>query len=443
MSPILSLIPPLIVIVIAVKTKKAFEAMIAGTLIGFIFVAKWDAMTMFSDSILSQIVDPGLSWVILFSILIGGMMGLIEAARASGAFTRFAVKYANSEKKVFFMTLLLAVLIYPDEYLRGMTLNTAMSNVYKKNRIPKEMFGFSICAVGIPIVTLVPATTWAVYFGGLLETSGISQAGMGIVDYVKVIPFSFYPMLFVAIYLLAACKILPKLGGIKRAYEAVSEGSYDFDTYAVPDEEGSKASLLDFLLPLLVVIVTSVIFGNNMMVGIFFGILVAFALYILKGYTTVEDAMSSFWDGAKSMIVPMAIVVVSYSLAEVMDLLGFADIIYSIKPFIMPQILPLLAFLLSCILCYYTGEFWGMAAILLPAMLPLAIDFDINVWLLAGAIFGGSVFGSHTCVYGDYNALIGECIDEKQVNVAMNNTPYALICAGLAGVAYLVAGFLL
>lgn len=417
--------------------------MIAGTLIGFIFVAKWDAMTMFSDSILAQIVDPGLSWVILFSILIGGMMGLIEAAKASSAFTRLAIRYANSEKKVFFLTLILAILIYPDEYLRGMTLNTAMANVYKRNRIPKEMFGYSICAVGIPIVTLIPATTWAVYFGGLLETSGLSDFGMGLVDYVKVIPFSFYSILFVIIFLLVACGVIPKFGGIKKAYAQIADGTYDFSTYAVPEEEGSRTSLMDFLLPLLVVIFTAIIFGNNMMVGIFFGILVAFALYILKGYTTVDEAMESFWEGAKAMIVPMAIVVVSYSLAEVMDLLGFADVVYRIKPFIIPQILPMLAFVFSCILCYYTGEFWGMAAILLPAMLPLATDFGINVWLLAGAVFSGSVFGSHTCVYGDYNALIGECIDDKQVNVAMNNTPYALLCAALAAVAYLLVGFIL
>lgn len=83
-----------------------------------------------------------------------------------------------------------------------------------------------------------------------------------------------------------------------------------------------------------------------------------------------------------------------------------------------------------------------MAAILLPAMLPLASEFGVNPWLYAAAVFGGSVFGSNSCVYGDYNALLAECTDAKQVDIAMSNTPYALIAAGLSVAAYLIAGFI-
>lgn len=442
MSAFLSLIPPAIVIVLAVKTKKAFEAMVLGTLIGFAFFGGLQTPSMFAESILKQIVNPGLSWVILFTLMVGGLLGLIQAAKASSAFTSFAMRYASSEKKTFMITLLLALMIYPDEYLRGMTLNTAMSNVYKKNKIPKEMFGFSISAVGVPLVTLIPATTWSVYFSGLMEGAGIAKSGSGIAAYLNVIPLSFYPIFMLLLYVLAAFGFLPKLGGIKRAYEAVKDGTYDFEAYAVPDEEGSKASLFDFLLPLIVVIATSIIFGD-MMAGIFMGGIVAFVLYTAKKYITVDEAMENFWDGVKTMIIPMAIVVVSYSLAEVMHTLGFADVIYMLKPFLIPEILPVLAFLLSCALCYYTGEFWGMAAILLPAMLPLAVEFDVNVWLYTSAVFGGSVFGSNTCVYGDYNALLAECTDMKQVDIAMNNTPYALVVAGLPAIAYLIFGFIL
>lgn len=443
MEAFLSLLPPAVVILIAVKTKKAFEAMIAGTLLGFILLFGFNAIPEFGASILRQVVDPGLSWVILFSLLIGGLMGLIQAAKASSAFTKLALRYARNEKKTFLVTLILAILVYPDEYLRGLTLNTAMSNVFKENKIPKEMFTFSLTAVGIPLVTLIPATTWAVYFGGLLEEAGIVEAGQGIAAYARVIPFSFYPIMMLILFVLAIAGLLPKLGGIKRAYAEIKEGSYDFDSYLAPDEEGSEASLIDFLLPLVVVIVSSVVFGNDMMAGIICGLLVAFGLYVVKGYVSIDEATDSFWEGAKSMIVPMGIVAISYSLAEVMHGLGFSDVIYMLKPFLIPEILPALAFVLSCALCYYTSEFWGMAAILLPAMYPLAIEFGVDPWLFAAAVFGGSVFGSNTCVYGDYNALLAECTDSKQVDVAMNNVPYALIAAGVSFVAYLVCGFVL
>ena len=443
MSVFLSLLPPAIVIFLAIKTKKAFESMIIGTLFGFILLYGLHAIPEFSYSILSQMVDPGLSWVILFSMLIGGLMGLIDAVRASSAFTRFALKFAKNEKKTFLTTLLLAIVVYPDEYLRGMTLNTAMTGIYKNNRIPKEMLTFSMSALGVPLVTIIPATTWAVYFSGLLEGAGMAETGEGFASYLHVIPFSFYPIVMVLIYLLAVVGVFPKLGNIRKAYLAIKEGTYDFDSYVVPEDDGSVANLWDFLIPLAVVIVTSILFGNDMLAGITCGLLVAYILYTVKKYITVEEATRSFWQGAKDMVVPMAIIVVSYALAEVMDLLGFGEVVYMLKPYIIPQILPALAFIISCLLSYYTSEFWGMAAILLPAMLPLAMEFDVNLWLYAAAVFGGSVFGSHTCVYGDYNALLAECTDSSQVDVAMTNTPYALIAAGISLVGYIVFGFIL
>ena len=443
MEIFLSLLPPAIVIAIAVATKRAFEAMIVGTLVGFVLLNGIYAFPEFGASLLRQITDPGLSWVILFSLLVGGLMGIIGAAKASSAFTKLALRYAKNEKKTFLVTLILAVLVYPDEYLRGMTLNTAMSNVYKENKIPKEMFTFSLSAVGIPIVTLIPMTTWAVFFAGLLEGSGIVEAGEGISAYANVIPFSFYPIIMLVLYVLAIVGVLPRIGSIKKAYEDIRDGSYDFNAYVTPDEEGSKATLLDFLLPLVTVLLTAILFGNDMMAGIICGLLVAVVLYTVRGYITIEDATESFWEGAKTMIMPMGIVAVSYSLAEVMHALGFGDVIYMLKPFLIPEILPALAFIISCVLCFYTSEFWGMAAILLPAMWPLAAEFGIDPWLFAAAVFGGSVFGSNSCLYGDYNALLGEITGSKQVDVALTNLPYALIAAVLTAVGYLIVGFVL
>lgn len=442
MEALLSLLPPAIVIAIAIRTKKAFEAMIVGALVGFIMTDGLNAIPAFANSLLIQIVDPALSWVILFSLLIGGLMGLIQAAKASSAFTSFALRYAKGEKKTFLLTLILALLVYPDEYLRGMTLNTAMSNLFKKNKVPKEMLTFSLSALGVPLVTLIPATTWAVYFAGLLESSGLAESGGGMGAYLSVIPYSFYPILIVLIYLLAVLGFFPQFGAVKKAYHQIKEGTYDFEAYAAPDEEGSKASLWDFIIPLVVVIVGSIVFGNDMMAGIVCGLLVAFVLYTLKKYVNVGEATAAFWEGAQSMIIPMGIVAVSYTLAEVMEVLGFSDVVYMLKPFLIPQILPALVFIVSCAVCYYTSEFWGMAAILLPAVLPLAIDFGVDPWLCAAAVFGGSVFGSHTCVYGDYNALLAEITGSKQVEVAMTNTPYSLAAAGLSVIIYLVIGFL-
>lgn len=439
---LLSLIPALIVVIIAVKTKRAFEAMVIGSIVGFTLTSGFGFLTSFIYAVYDEILGETLAWVILFTLLLGGLIEILETVRASKAFANLAFKYASSEKKTILMTIIMAIIIFPDEYLRTLTLGSAVKKVSDKNKIPREMLGYIFSALGAPLVVLLPMTTWTIFFSGLLETSGIAESGAGMSAYLKVIPFSFYPIAAILVFLLVIVGVVPKFGEIKKTYKLVESGEYDFSAYVGEDaaEEDTKANLFDFFLPLIILLLSAIF--ADLLIGTTAAVLICTVYYLFRKYASIDELMESFWGGFSAMIHPMAIIAISFVLASVMDELGFGEVIYMLKPFIVPEVLPFIAFAITGILAYLTGEFWGIAAIMLPAMLPLVDAFDVNVYLYAAAVFSGSVVGSQTCVFGDLNAIISSTVDVKQVDVALNATPYSLIAAAISSVAFLVVGFI-
>lgn len=449
MSPILSIIPAIVCVVIAMKTRRPFEPVIAGTIVAFILAYGLDFLPAFSDVLIMKLTDVSLLWVIIFSCVLCGLMEVISAVRASESFTKLALKYAKSEKKTFWMLFVMAFVIFPDEYLRVLTLNTALAPVSDKFKIPREMFGYSLSALGVPVVLLLPMTTWSIFFGGLLEMNGLAEVGEGMSMYMQLIPYSFFPILVLVIFVLVFLGVIPKLGMIKKQYQMVKDGTYDFSRFEEVEEgpdAGKPASthecqLIDFILPLVVLFA----FGltMDMLIGTFAALIFCAIYYVARKYIDVAGIVDSFWDGFKIMVMPMGIMAVANCMSFAMEEMGFPELVAMSEAFLNISFLPVIGFIICGVLCYITGNLWGVPVFLLPAFIPLAQQADVNVLLTVAAIYSGACIGSITCVFSDLNNLIGAVIKVKPADIAISATPYALIAGVLSIIAYTVGGFIL
>ena len=155
-------------------------------------------------------------------------------------------------------------------------------------------------------------------------------------------------------------------------------------------------------------------------------------------------AMDGVFEGFKTMLYALAIVVMSFVLKEVNDQLGLTQyIIETVSPWINRALLPAIAFVSLAIITFATGSFWGVYAISLPIIIPLAQELDVNIWLAIGAVISAGAFGSHACFYGDATVLSASATGCNNMAHVTTQLPYALLAGGISVVVYLGLGFAL
>ena len=187
-----SLIPAVSVLVLALITKRTFEALVGGTLIGFLILNKQDFFGAFISSSLNVMADATIGWIILVCGLFGSLIALLVKSGGSIAFGNFIARYVKSKKSALFTTWLLGLVIFIDDYLNALTVSAAMKKVTDKFRVSREMLAYVVDSTAAPVCVLVPFSTWAIFVSGLLEKSEAAEAGKGLSVYITAIPYMVY-----------------------------------------------------------------------------------------------------------------------------------------------------------------------------------------------------------------------------------------------------------
>lgn len=180
---ILTLIPPIVIIVFALVTKRTFEALLIGAAIGFFMTAKWGVLGATLDGF-SQAGAENM-WMILVFGLLGGYTFLLQRSKGAYGFGRFVRKFANSEKKTLIVGWILGIIIFMDDYLNILTVSTSLRETCDRQKTPREMLAYVIDSTGAPVCVLIPLSTWAVFYAGVVgEESGMAAYGSGMDIYV-------------------------------------------------------------------------------------------------------------------------------------------------------------------------------------------------------------------------------------------------------------------
>ena len=474
-------IPTLVVLVLAVLSKRTIEPLVGGTVVGLAMLAPSELLTNFTDVILTVMQDETIGWVIMVCGLMGGLIAVLARIGGASAFGRLASRRVRTRASALLATWLLGLAVFIDDYLNALAISSSMKRLTDRFRVSREMLAYVVDSTAAPICVLVPLSTWTVFFAAVLEDSTAAETGQGLSVYIGAIPYMFYAWAAVAIVPLVIVGAIPVFGPMRKAEGQVrlpegsggslsgadrssarhadgigSQGADESippatDGMALPGAEGVVAlraelrgAVLNFLVPILALVGFTWYLGADILKGVTVALALTLVLVAVQRLLSVTELFDTILEGFKSMLLPLGTVVAGFMLKEVNDQLGLAPyVIGVVQPLMTAEFLPLVTFLTIALIAFASGSFWGIIVVAMPIVIPLAEAVNADLSLVIGALITASAFGSHTCFYGDSTVLSAHGSGCGAIDHALTQLPYALLAAGVASVAFVVAGFAL
>lgn len=459
-----TIVPVLFVILFALKTKRTLESLIFGTMLTYLIMggaripqegmgAVSHIATDWMGAFFRVATDHSNQWVFMVCALFGSLITLLGASHGTLGFTKILERLCRGPKSTMMVTWIMGILIFVDDYLNIMTLSTCMKKLTDQRRIPREALSYIIDSTGAPVCAILPFSTWAIFFSGLFFSQpGISDLGYSsaMETFYHVIPFAFYAIAAVIIVPLFIFGVIPKLGRMKTAYCRIQETgkvyspeSADLNEEDDESEFEGQGRLIDFVLPVGVLIVLAIVTGE-LFLAVVAAIAVCSVLYIPRGKMSFTKFCDLAMHGFCNMIPTVAVIFFAFVMQEAMSDIGIANYIIAIvQPHVNAIVFPLVAFLVVAVLNFSTGSVWGIPAIVVPILLPLAQSVGADLLLVMGAIVSGATLGSHACFYSDATVLTSSCCKMENMDHALSQIPYALCATGVSAAGYLLCGALL
>ncbi|MEL4483775.1 Na+/H+ antiporter NhaC family protein [Shewanella algae] len=452
----LSLVPPIVVLVLAIWLRRPILALIIGAVSGLLLLEPSQVLNSFADISLKVMADETIGWLILVCGSFGALIALLVRTGGALAFGRKALKLAKGPRSSLLMTFVLGLVIFIDDYLNALTVGETMKRVTDRFKISREMLAYVVDSTAAPVCVLVPLSTWAVFFGGLLVNNGVAAEGEGIQIYMQAIPYMFYAWLAVAMVLLVILGIVPAIGPMKKAQLAAAAGNpakeqIDLDEVQTSDEYAVRAmeeefeqadkqgKLHNFLVPILLLVGFTVYFDIDVWKGLLATLVITLPYYAVQRLMPLSEMMDQMIDGFKSMLPAIGTVIAAFVFKDVCDQLLLPQyVIESLSPFMTPKLLPAVVFVAMAILAFATGSSWGIFAVTIPIVMPLAQSVGADIPLVIGALLSASSFGSQACFYSDSTVLAAQGSGCNLVSHAVTQLPYALIAAVLTFIGFII-----
>lgn len=471
-----ALLPPVIAIVLALITKEVYSSLFLGILAGGLLYSGFDfegtVNHVFVDGIISVLSDSANVGILVFLVILGAMVSLMNKAGGSAAFGTWASKRIKSNSGAQIATIILGILIFIDDYFNCLTVGSVMRPVTDRNKVSRAKLAYLIDATAAPVCIIAPISSWAAAVSGFVEGKN------GIAVFVQTIPFNFYALLTICM-MFGLVALKADYGPMKRHEDNAKNG----DLYTTPDRPyanavaekvSSKGTVFDLLVPVLALVICCVIgmiytggffsgtdfvdaFANcnasvGLVFGSFFGLVITMCLYIVRKVLTFKDCMECIPSGFSAMVPAILILTFAWSLKGMTDSLGeavyVADVVRKSASGLM-YFLPSIIFLIGCFLSFATGTSWGTFGILIPIVIKVFTDpatgayTDYTMMIISmSACMAGAVCGDHCSPISDTTIMSSAGAQCNHMNHVTTQLPYAATCAGISFVTYILAGFI-
>jgi len=453
----ISLVPVICVVILVFLTKRTMASLITGSLIGAVILYGGSFFMEWINAIYAVLSNGTWQWLFLVCGLFGCCVGLFEASGGAMGFSKTATRICKGKKQSLFMTWILGIIVFADDWLNALAVGAAMKNVTDKFNVPRELLAYVICATGSIVCTLIPFSTWGVFMAGQLETNGVAAEGEGFAMYLQTIPYIFYALIGLILVPLYIAGIIPHFGPMKKAEKRAENtgqilpesmigmmAAYREEAAEEEAEEGGKPKrAMNFLIPLAgLAIVTTI--TAEMLYGIFTCFALCAILYFPQKLLTMNEFFDAMIAGFKDMLGVIGIISSAFILKEMNNVLGLpAYVIGLVQDSLDPRLLPVVAFVVVGLLCFAAGNFWGMLAIAFPVIIPIAAALDANMILTSAAMISGCVFGSNACFYGSEVSLTCKVTDIQNQDYAKTALPIIAIPVIGSIILYIVFGYML
>lgn len=467
-----SLLPPIIAIVLALITKEVYSSLFIGILCGGLlhsgFKLEGTVVHTLQDGFISSIADPYNIGIIIFLVLLGAMVSMMNKAGGSRAFGRWTSKHIKSRVGAQLCTILLGVLIFIDDYFNCLTVGSVMRPVTDKHNISRAKLSYIIDATAAPVCIIAPISSWAAAVAGFAKGAG-AASGMSL--FISAIPYNFYAILTIVMMIVIAVAKFD-YGPMKKHETNALNGdifTVKTDVYNTEQEEGGeKGRVIDLVIPVIVLIITCVIgmiysggffsgesfidsFSNSdasvgLVIGSFAAIIFTVIFYLCRRILTFKSCMDSLPEGFKAMVPAIMILCCAWTLKTMTDSLGakiFISQLIEGSAGAFEMFLPAIIFLIAVGLSFATGTSWGTFGILIPIVLSVFGSDSGNITYVAiSACMAGAVCGDHCSPISDTTIMASAGAQCDHMSHVSTQLPYAMTVAAVSFVSYIIAGLI-
>ena len=471
-STFFSLLPPVIAIVLALNTKEVYTSLLVGIASGALLYANGNLElalnTLFfheEGGMIAKLSDSSNVGILVFLVMLGILVALMNKAGGSAAFGRWASKHIHSRAGAQFATLLLGVMIFVDDYFNCLTVGSVMRPVTDRQKVSRAKLAYLIDATAAPICIIAPVSSWAAAVtSSVPEGSGIN----GFTMFLRTIPYNYYALLTVVMSLFLIFTGTD-FGSMKLNEDNAKNGDL-FTTEDRPygddvdDGTETKGHVVDLIAPVLVLI-AACIFGMIYTGGFFDGVdfvtafadcnasaglvmgssialLFTFVFYRVRSVMTFQDFAACIPEGFKAMVSPMLILTLAWTLSGMTGLLGAKYYVANLlggSAAALQYLLPVIIFLVAVFLAFATGTSWGTFSILIPIVCHAFPEGEMLVISIA-ACLSGAVCGDHCSPISDTTIMASAGAHCSHVNHVSTQLPYAMTAAAISAGCYLLCG---
>lgn len=463
-----ALVPPIIAIVLALITKEVYSSLFIGIVFGGLFYSNFGleltVTHIFKDGIIGALSDGWNVGILVFLVILGVLVSLMNKAGGSAAFGKWASSRIKTRVGVQLATIVLGALIFIDDYFNCLTVGSVMLPVTDKENVSRAKLAYLIDATAAPVCIIAPISSWAAAVTGFVE----GQNGLSL--FISAIPYNFYALL--TLVMMVSIVVMKTDFGPMKTHE-INALKGDLFTTGRMNEEGEmvednrKGGVFDLVLPILVLIMCCVIgmiytggfftgesfvnaFSNSdasvgLVLGSFAGLLFTILFYVPRKVLSFHECMECVPEGFKAMVPAILILTLAWSLKGMTDSLGAAPYVAGVMNNMaggLMNFLPAIIFVVACFLAFATGTSWGTFGILIPIVVQVFAGTDPTMMTISiSACMAGAVCGDHCSPISDTTIMASAGAQCNHVNHVSTQLPYALTVAVISFITYIIAGF--
>ena len=469
-ATIWALLPPLVAIVLALITKEVYSSLFVGIVVGALiysgFKFEGTVTQIFEGGIIKVLSDSYNVGILIFLVILGSVVCMMNKAGGSAAFGRWASKKIHTRVGAELAAIVLGILIFIDDYFNCLTVGSVMRPVTDRHHVSRAKFAYLIDATAAPVCIIAPISSWAAAVSGFVE----GQDGLAI--FVRTIPYNFYAIL--TIVMMVGMVLMKTEFGAMRTHEINALNGDLYTTSARPYENATddgapnpRGKVIDLVIPIVVLVnccVISMIYTGGffsgtdfvtafsqsdasvgLAMGSAFGLVFAIIFYMIRRVVNFRDCMGCIPEGFKAMVPAIMILTFAWTLKAMTDSLGAAVFVEEAMRSVaggIEVILPAIIFLVGCGLAFATGTSWGTFGILIPIVVAVFEKSSPEMMIISmSACMAGAVCGDHCSPISDTTIMASAGAQCDHVTHVSTQLPYAILAAAVSFVTYIVAGF--
>lgn len=469
-----ALVPPLVAIILALVTKEVYSSLFIGIVIGGLFYGnifqqgfsfEKSVLHIFEDGLVGVLSDPYNVGILIFLVVLGIMVSMMNKAGGSAAFGQWAGRHIKTRIGAQLSAVLLGMLIFIDDYFNCLTVGSVMRPVTDKHQVSRAKLAYIIDATAAPICIIAPISSWAAAVTGFVEGED------GFAVFMNAIPYNYYALLTIIAML---TMVLFKIDfGAMAVHEANAAKGDLYTTperpYAnsAPDTVKGRGTVVDLLFPIITLIICCIIgmiytggffsgtgfveaFSGSdasvgLMLGSFFALVITIVFYALRKVLTFTESCGCLPEGFKAMVPAILILTFAWTLKGMTDSLGAKEYVAGLVGGISGPwlaLFPAVVFVVGAFLAFATGTSWGTFGILIPIVVSTFSGTNHTMMIISiSACMAGAVCGDHCSPISDTTIMASAGAQCNHINHVNTQLPYAASCAVISFITYIIAGF--